>query len=210
MEKYNGSELLWIVNEKTKECDILKIDKDFAYSLISKKAINYSSLSKDYYIYTTSGIVKILGLEEKDYYNKMKIEQLYSIFSKTLNSFKNNEIKFLFNEKNNVLRAITISKKANNIFCYDITSGEKIKGNVIFSDNKKEWNFIPTTDCKSYSFDNAKKIILANKKIYTIGILSTLNKKFLNFEEVKKIKDVFEKTLINEKKAKINKNERSF
>ena len=209
MERYNGSELIWLVNEKTKDCDVLKIEKDFALSLISKEKIKYSNINKNYFIYTTSGIFNYLGLEENNYLNQVRIEKLYKIFTKALNSFKQNDIKFLVNEKDRTLNVITISKKDDNAFCYDLISGKKFKGNIIFSDDKNNWDFVPKTDCKVYSFENAKKYILDNKKIYALGIISIMKKKFLDFEEVKKFKNVFEKSLESVKKNGLNKDERS-
>ena len=63
MEKILSDDLIWLINKKTKECDVFFIKKNYLKSLINNKVINPNDLYSESNLLSTNTVCDYLGIK---------------------------------------------------------------------------------------------------------------------------------------------------
>ena len=196
MKRFDNKDLIWVVNSKTKDCDVFYVEGEFFLSLSTKKYIDPKRINSDLTFLTSEALCNYIGASYRnsEHYTELKILNLLNSLKICIKNFKTNNLKIIINNENREICIATLDKSSKNPFVYNLITGQKIDGEIILDKLNKNWSLIPSKNLKIYSYDNAKDYILKNRKVFALPIVSTLNKKFLSYEEVNKFLKAFEKT----------------
>ena len=204
MKKYDNKELIWIINSKTRECDVLYIFKESFLSLSTKKYIDPKKITSELTFLTSEALCDYIGINyrSEELYTENKIEKMLNCFRKNIKNFKTNNLKIFVNKDGKEIFIAALDKSSKDPFVYNLATGKKVEGKIMFDRFNKNWSFSPNKNLQVYSYENAKEYILKNKKIFALPILSILNKNYLSYEESNKFLKAFEKTYLLMKRTK--------